>query len=101
MKNILKKILNNKKTKKIIKKKAKPIKKILKQKKVSKIKKAKKITKEIKKKVIQDLKKKDKVEVKTDQLRIPKNNEQKSEIQLIVCHKLFQIIVFHCKIDQS
>ena len=83
MKNILKKILNNKKTKKIIKKKAKPIKKILKQKKVSKIKKAKKITKEIKKKVIQDLKKKDKVEVKTDQLRIPKNNEQKPEIKKV------------------
>ena len=83
MKNILKKILNKKKNKKVIKKKTKTIKKIVKQKKDSKIKKAKKITKEIKKKVIKDLKKKDKVEVKTDPLRIPKNNEQKPEIKKV------------------
>ena len=82
MKNILKKILNKKKNKKVIKK-TKTIKKIVKQKKDSKIKKAKKITKEIKKKVIKDLKKKDKVEVKTDPLRIPKNNEQKPEIKKV------------------
>ena len=37
----------------------------------------------IKKKVIKDLKKKDKVEVKTDPLRIPKNNEQKPEIKKV------------------
>mgnify|MGYP001377946873 CR=1 FL=1 len=83
MKNILKKILNNKKTKKVVKKKVKPLKKVIKQKKVSKIKKVKKITKEIKKKVIKDLRKKDKVEVKTDPLRIPKNNEQKPEIKKV------------------
>ena len=83
MKNILKKILNNKKTKKVVKKKVKPIKKIIKQKKVSKIKKPKKITKEIKKKVIKDLKKKDKIEVKSDPLRIPKTNEQKPEIKKV------------------
>ena len=83
MKNILKKILSNKKTKKVVKKKVKPIKKIIKQKKASKIKKPKKITKEIKKKVIKDLKKKDKIEVKSDPLRIPKNNEQKPEIKKV------------------
>ncbi len=83
MKNILKKILNNKKTKKVVKKKVKPVKKVVKQKKVSKITKVKKVTKVIKKKVIKDLKKKDKVEVKTDPLRIPKNNEQKPEIKKV------------------
>jgi CarD family transcriptional regulator len=110
MKNILKKILNNKKTKKVVKKKVKPIKKIVKQKKVSKIKKSKKVTKKKtippnktvkanktvkvskikkttkelnKKKIIKDQKKKEKVETKTDPLRIPKNNEQKPEIKKV------------------
>ena len=46
MKNILKKILNNKKTKKVVKKKSKIAKKIDKQKKISKEIKAKKITKQ-------------------------------------------------------
>ena len=91
MKNILKKILNNKKTKKVIKKKVKPVKKVAKKKKISKKNKVKKltkeikkkVTKEIKKKVIKDLKKKNKVEVKSDPLRIPKNNEQKPEIKKV------------------
>ena len=82
MKNILKKILNKKKTKKAIKKKLKPVKKVVKQKKISKIAKVKKVTKVLKKK-IKDQKKKDKVEVKADPLRIPKNNEQKPEIKKI------------------
>ena len=84
MKNILKKILSNKKTKKVVKKKAKTVKKVIKPKKVSKVVKIKKVTKESnKKKIIKDLKKKDKVEVKTDPLRIPKNNEQKPEIKKV------------------
>jgi len=84
MKNILKKILNNKKTKKVVKKKSKIAKKIDKQKKISKVIKAKKITKEInKKKIIKDNKKKDKIEIKGDPLRIPKNNEQKPEIKKV------------------
>ena len=83
MKNILKKILNNKKTKKIVKKKNKNIKKVKKQKKVTKLIKIKKVSKELKKKVIKVPKKKDNVEVKTDPLRIPKNNEQKPEIKKV------------------
>ena len=85
MKNILKKILNKKKTKKIIKKKAKTLKKVVKPKKaVKKIVKIKKITKDLnRKKVIKDNKKKEKVEIKTDPLRIPKNNEQKPEIKKV------------------
>ena len=83
MKNILKKILNNKKSKKIIKKKAKTVKKVIKTKKVSKVVKIKKPSKELKKKIIKDSKKKDKVEGKTDPLRIPKNNEQKPEIKKV------------------
>ena len=93
MKNILKKILNNKKTKKIVKKKTKTTKKIIKPKKVSKVLKVKKVTKNLnkkkvvknlnKKKLIKDLKKQDKAEVKTDPLRIPKNNEQKPEIKKV------------------
>ena len=84
MKNILKKILNNKKTKKVVKKKVKTTKKVIKPKKVSKIAKVKKVTKEInKKKVIKELGKKNKVETKTDPLRIPKNNEQKPEIKKV------------------
>ena len=84
MKNILKKILNNKKTKKVAKKKAKSVKKVSKPKKVSKIVKVKKVTKELsKKKIVKDQKKKDKVETKTDPLRIPKSNEQKPEIKKV------------------
>tara|TARA_A100000164_G_C21788673_1_gene714704 strand:+ start:188 stop:1015 length:828 start_codon:yes stop_codon:yes gene_type:complete len=84
MKNILKKILNNKKNKKVIKKKAKVVKKIVKTKKVSKVVKVKKLSKELnKKKVIKVSKKKEKVEIKTDPLRIPKNNEQKPEIKKV------------------
>ena len=84
MKNILKKILSNKKTKKVVKKKAKTVKKVIKPKKVFNVVKIKKVTKESnKKKIIKDLKKKDKVEVKTDPLRIPKNNEQKPEIKKV------------------
>ena len=84
MKNILKKILNNKKTKKAVKKKAKTIKKEVKLKKNSKIAKVKKVTKNItKKKIIKDVKKKDKPEIKTDPLRIPKNNEQRPEIKKV------------------
>ena len=84
MKNILKKILSNKKTKKVVKKKIKAAKKVVKLKKVSKVEKVKKVTKELnKKKIIKVAKKKDKVEVKTDPLRIPKNNEQKPEIKKV------------------
>ena len=84
MKNILKKILSKKKTKKIAKKKAKTVKKVVKAKKVSKVIKTKKPIKELnKKKIIKDLKKKVKVEIKTDPLRIPKNNEQKPEIKKV------------------
>ena len=84
MKNILKKILSNKKKKKVVKKKTKTIKKVIKPIKVSKLAKVKKVTKEIKKKkVIKAAKKKDKIEVKTDPLRIPKNNEQKPEIKKV------------------
>ena len=84
MKNILKKILSNKKTKKVIKKNSKTLKKVVKTKKISKIVKAKKIKKELsKKKIAKDLKKKEKVETKIDPLRIPKNNEQKPEIKKV------------------
>ena len=85
MKNILKKILSNKKTKKkVVKKKVKTIKKVIKPKKISKLVNIKKTTKELnKKKITKDLKKKDKVEIKTDPLRIPKNNEQKPEIKKV------------------
>ena len=84
MKNILKKILSNKKTKKVIKKNSKTIKKVVKTKKISKVVKAKKVKKELsKKKITKELKKKEKVETKTDPLRIPKNNEQKPEIKKV------------------
>ncbi len=84
MKNILKKILNKKKPKKVVKKKAKTIKKIAKPKKVAKLIKVKKIVKESnKKKVLKDTKKKNKGDIKTDPLRIPKNNEQKPEIKKV------------------
>ena len=84
MKNILKKILNNKKNKKTVKKKTKTVKKVIKTKKVPKVIKAKKLVKELnKKKVVKVSKKKDKVEAKTDPLRIPKNNEQKPEIKKV------------------
>ncbi len=84
MKNILKKILSNKKKKKVVKKKTKTIKKVIKPIKVSKLTEVKKVTKEIKKKkVIKAVRKKDKIEVKTDPLRIPKNNEQKPEIKKV------------------
>ena len=92
MKNILKKILNNKKAKKVVKKKTKVLKKVAKAKKSRKIvktnkpvkiKKVKKVLKELDKKKIKDQKKKDKTEVKVDPLRIPKNNEQKPEIKKV------------------
>ena len=83
MKNILKKILNKKKSKKVAKKKTKVIKKATKPKKIVK---KKKVIKEIvKKKVIKKIKKEKKVktEIKTDLHRIPKNNEQKPEIKKV------------------
>ena len=84
MKNILKKILNNKKTKTKVPKKTKSVKKKVKQKKVSKVAKVKKVIKEVKKKkVIKETRRKDKIETKTDPLRIPKNNEQKPEIKKV------------------
>ena len=84
MKNILKKILNKKKTKKVVKKKTKVLKKVTKTKKISKIVKVKKTTKQKKKKkTFKDKKKKDKTEVISDPLRIPKNNEQKPEIKKV------------------
>ena len=86
MKNILKKILNKKKTKNVVKKKEKVSKKNKKVKKSTKIDKNKKVSKVLKKKkFIKEQKKKGKVkvEVKTDQLRIPKNNEQKPEIKKV------------------
>ncbi len=82
MKSILKKILNKKTTKKVKKKKVKVKVKVVK--KVSKPKKTTKVKKEIiKKKIVKDQKKKDKIEVKSDPLRIPKNNEQKPEIKKV------------------
>ena len=95
MKNILKKILSNKNPKKKVKKKVKAAKKVVKPKKISKVFKVKKVTKDPnkkkvtkdpnKKKTIKDIKNKDKIkaEVKSDPLRIPKNNEQKPEIKKV------------------
>jgi len=84
MKNILKKILNKKTTKKVAKKRTPTVKKTVKVKKTAKISKVKKTTKELnKKKIIKIQKKKEKVETKTDPLRIPKNNEQKPEIKKV------------------
>ena len=92
MKNILKKILSKKKTKKVEKKKIKTLKKVTKSKKISKIEKPKKISKitktkkipkELNKKKIVKIPKKNKIEVKSDPLRIPKNNEQKPEIKKV------------------
>ncbi len=84
MKNILKKILNKKKIKKTVKKKTKVLKKTPKIKKPLKIKKTKKNSKELnKKKDLKNKKIKEKVEVKGDPLRIPKNNEQKPEIKKV------------------
>ena len=84
MKNILKKILNKKKTTKKVAKKTKTIKKVAKTKKISKLPKVKKVIKNVsKKKVIKDPKRKEKIETKTDPLRIPKNNEQKPEIKKV------------------
>ena len=90
MKNILKKILNKKKSKKVVKKKVKTTKKNERVKKITKQEKIKKTSTVIKKKtvnknkkVIKDQKKKDKVEVKVDPLRIAKNNEQKPEIKKV------------------
>ncbi len=81
MKNILKKILNKKK--KVIKKKKvvkKVVKKVIKPKKNDKSVKVKKVAK----KEIKNVKEqKKKTEVKTDPLRIPKNNEQKPEIKKV------------------
>ena len=84
MKNILKKILSKKKSKEVVKKKTKVLKKAKKIKKPSKIIKVKKAKKElIKKRLIKDNKKKDKIEIKSDPLRIPKSNEQKPEIKKV------------------
>jgi len=84
MKNILKKILSNKKTKKVVKKKVKAEKKVVKRKKVSNLVKVKKVNKKLnKKKIIKVSKKQEKVEVKTDPLRITKSNEQKPEIKKV------------------
>ena len=82
MKNILKKILNKKKTKKVTKKKTTPAKKSVKVKKTVKVSKVKKAAKELNKKKIIKVQNK-KVETKTDPLRIPKNNEQKPEIKKV------------------
>ncbi len=87
MKNILKKILNNKK----VTKKTKVVKKTTKPKKISKItknlkkKKTKKILKKniIKKIPIKKSSKKEKIENKNEVLRISKSNEQKPEIKKI------------------
>ncbi len=88
MKNILKKILNKKKKKKVVKKKIKKVRKLNQTKKEAKTKKnIKKIVKKepIKKKVLKDQRKKDKdkIDVKSDPLRITKNNEQKPEIKKV------------------
>ncbi len=84
MKNILKKILNKKKSKKVAKKKTKTKKKVYKQKKQPKKVKVKKIIKEKKiKKKIKETTKRNNIESKTDPLRIPKNNEQKPEIKKV------------------
>ena len=87
MKNILKKILNKKKSKKEVKKKvkAKFVKKLTKTKKIVKTSKIKKelTKKKLKKELTKNKLKKDKVEIKTDPLRIPKNSEQKPEIKKV------------------
>ena len=88
MKNILKKILNNKKTKKVKKKNVKKIAIKKKTHKISKVKKTfkKKIKQVIKKSKIKPIKKslkKEKPEIKNEGLRISKNNEQKPEIKKI------------------
>ena len=78
--------MKKKKTKNVVKKKEKVSKKNKKVKKSTKIDKNKKVSKVLKKKkFIKEQKKKGKVkvEVKTDQLRIPKNNEQKPEIKKV------------------
>ena len=90
MKNILKKILNKKK----VKKKTKVVKKTAKLKKTSKVYKASKDSKNtkskklLKKKIIKKVPikkpiKKEKIENKSEVLRISKNNEQKPEIKKI------------------
>ena len=88
MKNILKKILNNKKTKKVKKKNVKKIAIKKKTHKISKVKKTfkKKIKQVIKKSKIKPIKKslkKEKPEIKNEGLRISKNNEQKPEIKKV------------------
>ena len=85
MKSILKKILSKKKTKKDVKKKAKATKKVVKKKAkaTKKVVKVKKVNIFIKKKKNKEVKLKDKPEIKTDPLRIPKNNEQKPEIKKV------------------
>ena len=89
MKNILKKILSKKKNKKVTKKKTKPVKKVTKPKRLINVPKVKKVkkepkTKKVKVKVkVKESNKRDKVEAKTDPLRIPKNNEQKPEIKKV------------------
>ena len=83
MKNILKKILSKKKTKKIIKKKTKNLRKTNKSKKIIKSEKVKKIINSKIPKKAKEQKKKVKIEVKSDNLRIPKNNELKPEIKKV------------------
>ena len=83
LKNILKKTSNKKnkvKTKKVVKKKTK----LAKTKKIPKIKKVLKKTKTVKiSKNLSKTKKVEKAQVKTEALRIPKNNEQKPEIKKV------------------
>ena len=83
MKNILKKILSKKKTKKVIKKKTKNLRKTNKSKKIIKSEKVKKIINSKIPKKTKEQKKKVKIEVKSDNLRIPKNNELKPEIKKV------------------
>ena len=81
MKNILKKILNKKSTKK------KVVKKSVKTKKKPKVKKVKKLIKNIKpkktKQILKKNEKSEKLQSKNDNLRIPKSNEQKPEIKKV------------------
>tara|TARA_A100001011_G_C14160065_1_gene777851 strand:+ start:191 stop:1015 length:825 start_codon:yes stop_codon:yes gene_type:complete len=83
MKNILKKILSKKKTKKVIKKKTKNLRKTNKSKKIIKSEKVKKIINSKIPKKTKEQKKKVKIEVKSDNLRIPKNNDLKPEIKKV------------------
>ena len=83
MKNILKKILSKKKTKKVIKKKTKNLRKTNKSKKIIKSEKVKKIINSKIPKKAKEQKRKVKIEVKSDNLRIPKNNELKPEIKKV------------------